>query len=58
MEIILENQVHEIQIEKQKLQLKYSVFFYLERINEIQDKIEQLNESKRILMDDYRNIQQ
>lgn len=58
MEIILENQVHEIQMEKQKLQLKYSVFFYLERINEIQDKIEQLNESKRILMDDYRNIQQ
>ena len=58
MEIILENQVQEIQIEKQKLQLKYSVFFYLERINEIQDKIEQLNESKRILMDDYRNIQQ
>lgn len=56
MEIILEDQIKELQIEKSKLQLKYNVFFYIERIKDIKAQIEELTHQKGVLIDDFDNF--
>lgn len=56
MEIILEDQLKELQIEKSKLQLKYNVFFYIERIKDIKTQLEELTHQKAALVDDFDNF--
>ena len=56
MEIILEDQLKELQIEKSKLQLKYNVFFYVERIKDIKAQLEELTNKKAVLIDDFDNF--
>ena len=53
MKIILEDQIKEISIEKSQLQLKYNVNFYIEKIKEINNQINALNEDKKQILKDF-----
>ena len=53
LQFILDDQVKEIQIEKQQLQLKHNINFYLEKIKEINEKINTLEEEKKKLLESF-----
>ena len=53
MQMILEDQIKEISIEKSQLQLKYNVNFYIEKIKEINNQINALNEDKKQILKDF-----
>ena len=56
MQLILQDQIKEISIEKSQLQLKYNVNFYLEKIKEINQQINALNEDKKQILQDFDNF--
>ena len=53
MKMILDDQIKEISIEKSQLQLKYNVNFYIEKIKEINNQINALNEDKKQILKDF-----
>ena len=53
IQFILDDQIKEIQIEKQQLQLKHNINFYLEKIKEINEKINTLEEEKKKLLESF-----
>lgn len=57
MEIILEEQLRNIQIEKQNLQLQYNVTFYIEQVKEITEQIERLTDAKRSILEEFEAFQ-
>ena len=56
MQLILEDQIKEISIEKNQLQLKYNVNFYMEKIKEINNQINALNQDKKQILKDFDNF--
>ena len=53
MQFILDDQIKEIQIEKQQLQLQHNINFYLEKIKELNEKINTLEEDKKKLLENF-----
>ena len=57
MQIILEDQVKDIEIEKNKLQIKHNVFFYIEKIKDLKKQIEELTARRAALIEDFERVQ-
>ena len=53
MQFILNDQVKEIQLEKTQLQLKHNINFYLEKIKELNESINDLEEEKKKLLEQF-----
>ncbi len=56
VEEILHEQISEIEKEKKKLQYKYNISYYIEKVKEASQKVASLNKNKESLMKEYDNF--
>jgi hypothetical protein len=55
MEVILEAQIKEIESEKKQLQFKFNLNFYITKVQDLGEKISELNYNKETLLKEYEN---